>query len=173
MECINILVLITAQTRLKTYMLSKSETSELLEKFSSIWPKETIPKVKNIKVYEVDENTRLLVAEETVAVQIKDKILPFVGNQREVLEQFPSVTVDMGAVRFVCDGARVMRPGIISFGSFKKSEIVWVKDQTHDKALAVGIALEDSEIAKTMIKGSIVENLHYVGDNIWEAYKQI
>src|SRR5262245_30001988 len=123
-------------------MLSKSETSELLDRLEPSWPSGAVPKVKSIKVYEVEEGKRLLVADVTVAVQIQDTIVPFLGGKPEILNQFPSVTVDMGAIRFVCNGAKVMRPGITNFESFKKGNIVVIKDQTHGKALAVGVALE-------------------------------
>ena len=66
-----------------------------------------------------------------------------------------------------------MRPGIVDFGSFKKGEIVAVRDQTYGKALAVGLALEDSEAAKAMAKGYVIDTIHYVSDKIWEAYRRI
>ena len=158
---------------LKTFVLSKSETNELLDKLRSAWPHDAIPKVKSIKVYEVEEGRRLLVADDTVAVQMRDSIVPFLGSNPEVLQHFPFVTVDMGAVKFVCNGAKVMRPGITDFGSFKKGDIVMIKDQIHGKALAVGVALENSEAAKAMTKGYVIENLHYISDKMWEAYKEI
>ncbi len=155
-------------------MLSKSETGELLYKMGSAWPQDAVPKVKSIKVYEVEEGRRLLVADETVAVQVQNNIVPFLGgNKPELLQRFPSVTVDMGAVKFVCNGAKVMRPGITGFDTFKKGDIIVVKDQTHGKALAAGVALEDSEVAKAMTKGYVVDNLHYISDKMWEAYKEI
>ncbi len=158
---------------LKTFVLSKSETNELLDKLRSAWPHDAIPKVKSIKVYEVEEGRRLLVADDTVGVQMRDSIVPFLGSNPEVLQRFPFVTVDMGAVKFVCNGAKVMRPGITNFGSFKKGDIVMIKDQIHGKALAVGVALENSEAAKAMTKGYVIENLHYISDKMWEAYKEI
>ena len=158
---------------LKTFVLSKSETNELLDKLRSAWPHDAIPKVKSIKVYEVEEGRRLLVADDTVAVQMRDSIVPFLGSNPEVLQRFPFVTVDMGAVKFVCNGAKVMRPGITNFGSFKKGDIVMIKDQIHGKALAVGVALENSEAAKAMTKGYVIENLHYISDKMWETYKEI
>ena len=158
---------------LKAFVLSKSETNELLDKLRSAWPHDAIPKVKSIKVYEVEEGTRLLVADDTVAVQMRDSIVPFLGSNPEVLQRFPFVTVDMGAVKFVCNGAKVMRPGIIDFSSFKKGDIVMIRDQIHGKALAVGIALENSEAARAMTKGYVIENLHYISDKMWETYKEI
>jgi PUA domain protein len=172
-EQINTVARLLPLIKLKTFVLSKSETGDLLEKMGSAWPREAVPKVKTIKVYEVEEGRRLLVADETVAVQVQDSIVPFLAGKPETLQRFPSVTVDMGAVKFVCNGAKVMRPGITSFDSFKKGDIVVVKDQTHGKALAVGVALEESEAAKAMTKGYVVDNMHYISDKVWQAYKEI
>ena len=99
--------------------------------------------------------------------------MPFVGARAEILSQFPSVTVDMGAVKFVCNGAKVMRPGITNFDAFSNGSVVLVKDQVHGKILAAGIALADSESAKSMEKGYVVDTLHYISDEMWEAFKQI
>lgn len=136
------------------------------------WPVGSVPKVKTFKVYEVDAERKILVSDEFTAVQVKDTLVPFLGKQ-ETLAQFPTVTIDMGAVKFVCNGAKVLRPGIVEFGQFKKGDIVVVKEQSHGKMLAVGVALEDSEAAKAMPKGYVVDNLHYISDKIWEAYKEI
>ncbi len=153
-------------------MLSKSETAKLFDKLVSLWPQDTLPKVKNIKVYEIERDKSLLSADNMLAAQVRGLIVPFLGKQEE-LQRFPSVTIDRGAVKFVCNGAKVMRPGIINFESFKKGDIVVVKEQTHGRALAVGLALEDSEAAEQMTKGYVIDTLHYVSDKIWEAYKKI
>lgn len=167
-------MILASDLGLKTLVLSKRETSELLEKLEFSWPAGTIPAVKSITVHELREGNRLLVANDAVfGVQIAEHVLPFVGASAEILGQFPSVTVDMGAVKFVCNGAKVMRPGITKFDSFKKGGIVLVKDQVHGKVLASGLALEDSENAHSMEKGYVIENLHYISDEMWEGFKQI
>jgi PUA domain protein len=158
---------------LKIFVLSKSETARLFDRLASSWPQGILPKVKNIKVYEIERDKWLLAADKMmVAVQVRGLLVPFLGKQEE-LQRFPSVTIDRGAVKFVCNGAKVMRPGIINFDSFKKGEIVVVKDQTHGRGLAVGLALEDSEVARAMTKGYIIDTIHYIRDKIWEAYKKI
>jgi malignant T-cell-amplified sequence len=157
---------------LKIFLLSKSETAKLFDRLASAWPEGILPKVKNIKVYEIEREKCLLRADRMVAAQVRGLIVPFLGKQED-LQRFPSVTIDNGAVKFVCNGAKVLRPGIINFDSFKKGEIVVVKDQTHGRALAVGLALEDSEVAKTMTKGYVIDTIHYISDKIWEAYKKI
>jgi PUA domain protein len=157
---------------LKIFLLSKSETAKFCDRLTSVWPQDIIPKVKNIKVYEIDRDNWLLSADKIIAAQVGGLIVPFLGEQ-EYLRYFPSVTIDRGAVKFVCNGAKVMRPGIVNFGAFKKGEIVAVRDQTHGRALAVGLALEDSEAAKAMDKGYVIDTIHYVSDKIWEAYRRI
>jgi PUA domain protein len=160
------------RSALKNFLLSKSETAQLINQVASVWPQGIFPKVKSVKVYEIEQDKRLLFAGEMVAVQVGNIIVPFLGKAEE-LHRFPSVTIDMGAIKFVCKGAKVMRPGIMLFDSFKKGDIVVVKDEKHGKAVAVGLALEDSEAAKEMPKGSVIDNLHYVSDKIWKAYKYI
>jgi PUA domain protein len=158
---------------LKIFVLSKTETAKLFNRLTSAWPQHLVPKVKNIKVYEIDRDNWLLSADKKIiAAQVGGLIVPFLGEQ-ESFQHFPSVTIDGGAVKFVCNGAKVMRPGIVDFDSFKKGEIVAVRDQTHGRALAVGLALEDSEVAKAMAKGYVIDTVHYVSDKIWEAYKKI
>lgn len=139
---------------------------------ASSWPQCTLPKTKSIKVYEIERDKLLLFANELVAVQVRGKIVPFLGKPQE-LQRFPSVTIDMGAIKFVCNGAKVLRPGIINFDSFKNGDIVVVKEQAHARNLAVGTALVSSEEAKVLSKGYIIDNLHYISDKLWEAYKNI
>jgi len=152
---------------------SKRDTSDLLELIHSKWPNHVVPKIKTFKAYEVEQGRFILESEDILAVQVDQKIiLPFLGLPR-ILEYFPAVYVDMGAVKFVCNGAKVMRPGITKFDHFTKEDIVIVKDQIHAKPLSVGIAMEDSDAAITKTKGYVIDNLHYVSDKFWEAYKEI
>ena len=69
----------------------------------------------------------------------------------------------MGAVKFVCNGANVMRPGITKFsGEFKAGQIVCITEESRNTFLAVGLASVPSSEALTMKKGQILENIHYV-----------
>ena len=156
---------------MKVKILSKSNTSLFLQELKN-WPQNSIPKIKNLKIYEIEKDKKLLSYSDFSVIQISDIILPFVGSE-ELINFFPYVLVDMGAIKFVCNGAKLMRPGIIHFESFNKNDIVVIKDIDHRKALAVGIAIEDSITAETLSKGHIINNLHYVGDKFWTLYKEI
>src|SRR3989344_1796398 len=98
--------------------------------------------------------------------------LPFLSNI-EVLEKFPHVVVDMGAVKFVCNGANVMRPGIRKYTDFEKDQIICVKEESKQKFLAVGKSLVSSSEMESLAKGEVVKNLHYISDKYWEAKKEI
>ncbi len=162
----------------KEYHLSKSDVDELIERIRLEWGME-IKKPKRLKVIEVDDH-RLVVddsSDDGLMVVMKNDsndtlILPFLAAT-SILQLFPSVTVDMGAVKHICNGADVMRPGIVSMDDFAKGALVTVKDSRYAKYIAVGVALLSSDDAKGMSRGVIVKNMHYVGDMIWEECKDI
>ena len=158
---------------MKVYVLSKSDSSYLIQIIQKKWPKNILPKIKCFKVYEIEHDKRILEYEDFMAVQVNhDIILPFLGRT-EIIDKFPSVKIDMGAVSFVCNGAKIMRPGITKFDTFFKGDIVVVKDEIHEKTLAVGIALKDSKMASESLKGYVIDNLHYVSDKFWKSHREI
>ena len=78
------------------------------------------------------------------------------------------ITVDMGAVKFVVNGADIMRPGIVEIESeIKKDDFIVIIDQNNKKSLAVGIALLNSEEMQNTSSGKVIKNIHYVGDELW------
>jgi PUA domain protein len=157
---------------LRISVLSKRDSQNLIEIIKKKWPEDILPQTKSFKVYEIAEGKRIIKSDKFTAVQINQNIvLPFLGEAK-LVERFPCVLVDMGAVRFVCNGAKVMRPGITKFDIFNKGDIVVVRDEVYLKTLAAGIAMEDSEIAAAKSKGYVVDNLHYISDVFWEAHKQ-
>ena len=94
-------------------------------------------------------------------------------SETETLEKFPNVLVDMGAVKFMCKGANVMRPGIKKFTEFEKDKIVCVVEESQHKFLAVGKEIISSSELENMEKGEVVKNLHYISDKFWESGKEI
>jgi len=131
---------------LKSNLISKSETSKILEQINSQWKIE-LPNQKNIKTHEVDEKGVIITGDGITAVKIGDDILPFLDDI-PILEKFPYVTVDLGAIKFVCKCANVMRPGITKFSDFDVDDLVCVIDESHLKFLAVGKAKMSSEQMK-------------------------
>jgi len=156
---------------LKSNLISKSETSELLKTVSERWEVEC-PKIKNLKVHQISDEAQIITGEGIKILKINNDYLPFL-SETETLEKFPNVTVDMGAVKFMCKGANVMRPGIKNFTEFEKDKLVCVIEESQHKFLAVGKAMVSSSELENMEKGEVIKNLHYISDKFWETGKTI
>jgi PUA domain protein len=105
-------------------------------------------------------------------LKIQDEYLPFL-SETEILKKFPSVTVDMGAVKFMCNGANLMRPGIRKFTPFDKEQLVCIVEESQNKFLAIGKSTMSSFDAEKVDKGEVLKNLHYISDKFWEIGKTI
>lgn len=82
------------------------------------------------------------------------------------------VIVDMGAIKFVTNGADVMNPGIVDVDKdIQPDDIVWICDEKNKKPLAVGIALVTGEDMIKKEKGKAVTIFHYIGDDLWDFLK--
>ena len=156
---------------MKSNLISKSETSKILEQINSQWKIE-LPKQKNIKTHDVNEKGLIITGNGITAVKIGEVILPFLDDI-PILEKFPYVTVDMGAVKFVCKGANIMRPGITKFSDFESGEIVCVVEESQNKFLAVGKAEMSSKELEGIKNGEVIKNMHYISDIFWESKKEI
>jgi len=92
-----------------------------------------------------------------------EEIFPFISR----------IVVDMGAVPYVCKGADVMAPGVVSVkGEFEENDLLLVMDERHGKPLAIGVALFNSQVIKNMKHGKIVKNIHHVGDELWNYLRE-
>lgn len=78
------------------------------------------------------------------------------------------VTVDMGAVPFVANGADVMGPGVVDADSaISGGDLVWIRDERNLRPLAIGRALVSGTDMLGKPKGKVASSLHHVGDKLW------
>ena len=156
---------------MKSNLISKSETSALLKKVSDDWGIE-FPKMKNVKVHQILNDAQIITGDGLKILKINQDYIPFL-SETEILKKFPSVEVDMGAVKFMCKGANLMRPGIKKFTEFEKDKLVCIVEETHHKFLAIGKAMVSSLEVENMEKGEVIQNIHYISDKFWETGKTI
>ena len=79
------------------------------------------------------------------------------------------VEVDHGAIPFLMNGADCMVAGVhASEPSVKAGDLVWIRDMTHKRPLALGWAMDDGEIMVEKTKGKGIKTVHWVGDELWE-----
>jgi len=89
----------------------------------------------------------------------------------ELMPKKRLVVVDTGAVRFVVNGADIMKPGIVSADpEIAIGDLVVIAEERHQKPLAIGRAL----VAGTDMKGygKAVKSLHHVGDAILNGLEE-
>lgn len=111
-------------------------------------------------------------------ILVKGKAMGFMAGNvpfltvRGLLAYKPSkrfVTVDMGAVKFVANGADIMAPGIIDADpAINVGDLVWIRDERNKQPLAVGEALISGADMIVKESGKAVKSLHYVGDVLWK-----
>ena len=156
---------------MKVNLVSKSETVQILKSVSNDWKLE-LPKIKNLKVYYIDNNAQIIIGDGIKILNVDGCYIPLLSEDA-ILEKLANVIVDMGAVKFMCNGANVMRPGIKKYTEFKKGDIVCVSEESQNKFISVGKAIMDSSELENVSKGEIIKNMHYVSDRYWEIYKTI
>jgi PUA domain protein len=152
-------------------LISKSETNTLLKIVTEQWGME-FPKIKNLKVHQISNDAQIITGNGIKILKIENDYLPFL-SEVEMLKKFPNVMVDMGAIKFMCKGANVMRPGIKKFTEFEKDKLVCIVEESQHKFLAVGKSMVSSLELENMDKGEVVRNLHYISDKFWETGKTI
>jgi len=161
----------------KRYFVRKDRVADIqkmvggfLEVYPSLWPDNA-----KLEVLETDKDVSFIVIGRVpIFFQNDDKYYPTMKAVLGLDLLKKIVVVDEGAVRFVVNGADIMRPGVVEFdNSIKKDDIVVVLEVKHRKPLAIGISLLDAEDFGREKTGKVVKNVHFVGDDIWGALEKI
>ncbi len=114
---------------------------------------------------DTDEGSVLLLKEKAIAAFFDEEVFPTVNGLLQCEPTKSYVTVDMGAVSYLYNGADVMAPGIVDADEdIEKGDLVWVRDVEHKKPLAVGRAKTDGKDMVKSEEGKVVKSLHHVGD---------
>jgi PUA domain protein len=121
----------------------------------------------------LDEGTKVLILDGSIIFfELDGRMVPTLHAILDGHIKIPAVTVDMGAVKFVVNGADIMRPGITKIDDgIDEGSIVAIVDERHGKALAVGVSKMSSEDIRAASSGKVVFSKHYVNDSLWEFGK--
>ncbi|MDP3698238.1 MAG: DUF1947 domain-containing protein [Nanoarchaeota archaeon] len=146
---------------MKRIRLRSKDINKEVEKYTI-----EISKKDQVELLE-DKYKIILINKKPAFFYYDEKVVPTLKYLQEnnILKK---IMVDMGAVKFVVNGADIMRPGIVEIEEgIAKDEFVAVVDKNNKKPLAVGIALFNSEEIQKMASGKVIKNIHYVGDELW------
>lgn len=140
--------------------LSNKEKKELINKLP--------------KGYEINKKDEIKEGNDNVIYNRGEKFLilenkNYIPHLKSVDDSiYSSVYVDKGAIPFVIKGADLMRPGIHKIDEdIKKEDIILIKDENHNKTIAIGVSLFSSEEMEKQEKGKSVKIIHYVGDKYY------
>jgi PUA domain protein len=116
----------------------------------------------------VEDDKAYVANGKVVAIETKDGLMPTIHGLMEHSPTRRWVTVDMGAVKYLANGADVMAPGIVEADpGIEAGDLVWVRDQKNLRPLCVGTALMDGGEMKAGRSGKAIRTLHHVGDPIF------
>lgn len=168
-------ILLKKLTPLRVHSLSKTARDEVVENLKRINGEKS--KSHEMKIAESDDPNYSIVFDENEGIFLGKKqdsdYFPLLRDESFVTK-LPAITVDSGAVKFVCNGANIMRPGIVKVeGEFQSQDLVLIKEQKYGKSIAIGRALLAKSELEAASKGPVVANLHYVGDKFWDMLKEL
>jgi len=98
------------------------------------------------------------------------KYLPSIHLLREFNLGLHKIVVDVGAIKFITNGADVMAPGIVFFDeSIRKDTYVVIHEEKVNAIIGVGISLKDAEEFNKSKKGKVIKLIHHLKDEIWSS----
>jgi PUA domain protein len=117
----------------------------------------------------LDDGSRILLLDgEIIFFQHEGRMFPALRALLNGLIDVPKITVDMGAVKFVVNGADIMRPGITQVDArVKANGIVVVVDEKHGKPLAVGVSKLAAVDLRAATSGKVIKSIHHINDDLW------
>ncbi len=151
----------------KRYHLQKKKLKKITEELGDY--SVLIPSKAKIEMLEAEPYPIVLVDGQPQIMLVEDRPFPTLKAALSMEMKSKYVVVDMGAVRFMANGADVMSPGIVDADpNLVEGDVVVVVDETHRKPLAVGISLISGPEMVENDKGKAVKTIHFIGDPIWD-----
>lgn len=160
------------------HFIQKSQIKELkediLKQYDEKFLSQIFPKKAKIELIQTDAGDTLFAINDVLKLwKSKEGYIPVLTLLLNNQVSLKKVIVDMGAIKFVANGADIMRPGITKIDpSIKKGDIIEVVDEKHDRSLAVGKAMYDADEMKRKDSGKVIKNLHTIQDSVWDFEKQ-
>ena len=154
----------------KRKRLRNKEVKALSEELESVLGVPVFSDSEPVDRAESTDMDLIIVSNDILGFIIGEK--PFL-TVRGVLKYKPVrrfVTVDMGAVPFITNGADCMGPGIVDADeSIQEGDYVWIRDVKNQVPLAVGQALRSGADLKAKQPGKAIKSINNVGDKLWKA----
>jgi len=159
---------------LKRWVLSRRDSAEAISKIeSSLGLALNMAKSAQAQCSEPEEGVVFVALDGYEFVQAGGEYFPYLGSQA-TLALFPQAFVDEGAIKFLLNGADVMRPGVRKFDDWGPAgKTVVVREEKKGRAIAVGPSMVSGAEAQGMSKGGCIRNIHHIGDKFWNLHRTL
>ncbi|MFX1278447.1 MAG: DUF1947 domain-containing protein [Promethearchaeota archaeon] len=160
------------------HFIRKSELNdlknEILSHYDHNFVDQIFPQKSKVELIQTESGDMLYAVNNELKLwKSKDGYIPVLTFLLNNKVELKTIVVDFGAVRYVTNGADVMRPGITKIDpTIKKGDILKIEEETKHRALAVGKAMFDAAEMESKTSGKVIKNLHTIQDAIWEFEKQ-
>ncbi len=153
----------------KRRRLRNREVKQIAESFESIFGNPFIVDGDAVDMADSSDYDLLFINGSILGLLIEGE--PFL-SVRGALHYRPEkryVTVDMGAVPFVTNGADIMTPGIVEADpEIAEGDMVFIRDIRNKVPLAVGRSLMSGEELVASQSGKGVLSIQHFGDRLWK-----
>lgn len=124
-------------------------------------------------LYTIDSQHPLFLQPSNPAISVP--LIPHLKLIHAFPSALPTIQIDRGAIRFVLSGAALMAPGLTSPGGrlpdaehkLEKGDVVAVKAEGKEEVCLVGVLKVGTEEIKSVGKGVVIDEGHYLGDGLW------
>ncbi len=158
----------------KRHLLKKREQRDEIERIQSdLGSSIGLDSKAKLEGGVLDDGSRiLLLHNEILFFEHEGRNFPTLRALLDNVITIPTVTVDMGAVKFVVNGADIMKPGITKVDdSVSANGIVAIVDERHGKPLAVGVSKLSANDLRAVTSGKVVKSIHHINDDLWNFGK--
>jgi PUA domain protein len=153
----------------KRHRLRKKEIKALLEDLNKTLLIEPFSIDDNVEKASSERYEIIFVNGDILYLIYEDTLFPTVRGLRMNRTNKRFVTVDMGAVSYVYNGADIMAPGIIDADpEINDGDLVWIRDEKNKQPLAIGKALIPGREMVEADTGKAIISIHHVGDKLWK-----
>jgi PUA-domain protein len=152
--------------------LKDREVRQIVKEFIAHYPgsEDALKQARDFEELVVEGTAILFADGKPLILRTKSGFLPTLKFE-EVVGRLQKIVVDMGAVAHLANGAHLMRPGVRRIDQdFVKGDLVVIVDEKYGKAIALGVTEMDSAAMRSVSKGRVITNLHYVGDALWSTF---
>jgi len=157
-------------TKIKNrHQLKRKEIQSIIDELNRTFAQDFFDEHDSVETGEIEGTKVIFIDDEACFMLHENQIIFTLHGLTKYNPKKQRVVVDMGAIKFVTNGADVMAPGIVDADhDIAEKDQVWICDEKHHKPLAVGIALMDGGQMIAEKKGKAVVVIHYVGDPLWK-----